>query len=111
MSDFSRQPGTGQSKFTLFYLTALAELVKGFVFLIVAFILCYRHLEKNKMENSNIVEQYLKGLQERLSGDDRLALSYASGASTEQLARLKSRCKEIIFQCINFFHPDLLWVS
>lgn len=43
------------------------------------------------MENSAIVEQFLKGLKERLSEDDKLSLSYATGASPEQLARLKAR--------------------
>ena len=41
------------------------------------------------MENINIVEQYLKGLEERLSEQDKAELSNAFGASGLQLANLK----------------------
>lgn len=37
----------------------------------------------------NIVEQYLAGLQERLSEDDKTQLAHASGATAAQLAKLQ----------------------
>nr|WP_295869432.1 SMI1/KNR4 family protein [uncultured Chitinophaga sp.] len=37
----------------------------------------------------NIVEQYLAGLQERLSEEDKAQLAYASGATAAQLAKLQ----------------------
>src|SRR5690242_6649810 len=43
------------------------------------------------MENNNVVQQFLNGLRERLSEDDKQELSNATGASDEQLARLKTR--------------------
>lgn len=41
------------------------------------------------MQNTRIVELYLQGLQERLSEEDKQALSYARGATTAQLNSLK----------------------
>ncbi len=38
-----------------------------------------------------LAEQYVKGLKERLKGEDRENLSYATGASEAQLAQLKAR--------------------
>jgi hypothetical protein len=55
------------------------------------------------MGNSNIVERYIKGLQERLSDDDKLALSYASGATAGQLNRLKNqhpKCPDSLIQLL-----------
>lgn len=41
------------------------------------------------MEKSNIIKKFLDGLKARLSVDDKRSLSYATGASAEQLAQLK----------------------
>jgi hypothetical protein len=41
------------------------------------------------MKNTDTVELYLKGLEKHLSEDDKVELSYASGATDSQLAKLK----------------------
>ncbi|MRG44068.1 SMI1/KNR4 family protein [Chitinophaga sp. SYP-B3965] len=46
------------------------------------------------MENKNIIQQYLNGLQTHLSEDDKKALSYAYGAMDSQIARLKDQYPE-----------------
>lgn len=55
------------------------------------------------MGNINIVEQYLKGLEERLSEYDKSELSYASGATDRQLANLKysyPNCPDSLLQLL-----------
>jgi len=42
------------------------------------------------MENNNLVHRYLKGLQDHLSEEDKLSLSYASGATAAQLNKKSS---------------------
>ena len=65
-------------------------------------LLLYKPTE-NKMGKNNIADEYLKGLKERLSEDDKLSLSYAFGATDEQLANLKNRypaCPDSLLQLL-----------
>jgi len=53
---------------------------------------------------SQVVENFLKGLYEHLSEEDRTELSYASGASDQQLAELKKRypdCPKSLIQLLS----------
>ena len=55
------------------------------------------------MGNNNIVEQYLKGLEEHLSEDDKTELSYATGATDQQLTDLKHHypnCPDSLLQLL-----------
>jgi hypothetical protein len=55
------------------------------------------------MEKTSLVDQYLIGLQERLSENDKHSLSYAFGASVEQLITLKGRypaCPDSLLQLL-----------
>ena len=56
------------------------------------------------MENSPLVHQYLKGLQEHLSEDDKLSLSYATGATAAQLSKVKDQfpqCPNSLLQLLS----------
>jgi hypothetical protein len=56
------------------------------------------------MANNNIVETYLKGLSEHLSEDDKVELSYASGATNHELARLRRhypKCPDSLLQLLS----------
>lgn len=55
------------------------------------------------MEKTSIVDQYLKGLQEKLLENDKRSLSYAIGASFEQLTILRSQypaCPDSLLQLL-----------
>lgn len=59
------------------------------------------------MKQKSNVELFLDGLKERLSEDDRLSLSYATGASATQLARLKRRypyCPESLLELLSLIN-------
>lgn len=56
------------------------------------------------INDSRIVEQFLDGLRQKLSADNLTSLAYASGASSEELEKLKSRfpdCPDSLLQLLS----------